>query len=259
MKNEMTTKPHIGKVPDPVLYKYLDVDGAKKMLVNCNIQFTNATQLNDPLDCHPGLVCDVNEYPYMPYEQAVQLMNAGVSLSGLGYAPSLYRELTYVCSLSKIFDSILMWSYYTKNHQGVCIGIDMPELNKCFKFIDFYVEYPDNLTKYSWAAGTTMKAFKHQLATKAPDWKHEKEVRLLLMPEQPSSLSALIEMSRIDHYRRRPIRGTCFNSIYLGVNMSGQDMGDIIVLARRLNPNVKIYKMQVDPNAFKLTYFEIMQ
>ncbi len=135
--------------------------------------------------------------------------------------------------------------------------MDMPELNKCFKFIDFYVEYPEKLTKYRWASGKTMKTFKHQLATKAPDWKHEKEVRLLLMSHTPSSLHSLIEMSKIESYRRRPIRGTCFSSVYLGVNMSEKDMGDIIVLARRLNPNVKIYKMQVDPYAFKLDCIEI--
>jgi hypothetical protein len=241
----MTQQTHIGKVPDKVLYKYLDVDGAKAMLSNCNIQFTNATKLNDPLDCHPGLVCNAKEVSYAPYTGAVALRYAGVSISELGYYPSPNRYLTYVCSLSMIFDSILMWSYYTKNHQGVCIGIDMPELNKCFKFIDFYVEYPEKLTKYSWAPGKTMKAFKHQLATKAPDWKHEKEVRLLLFPEYSS-------MSRIDHYHRRPISGTCFNSIYLGVNMDGKDMEDIIALARQLNPNVKIYKMQVNPDEFKL-------
>jgi hypothetical protein len=253
----MTKQAHIGKVPDPVLYKYLDADGAKAMLANCNIQFTNATKLNDPLDCHPGLVCDAKEMPNVPYETAIALVNAGVSIGSLGYHPSLYRDITYVCSLSKIFDSILMWSYYTINHQGVCIGLDMPELNKCFKFIDFYVEYPEKLTKYSWAAGTSMKAFKHQLATKAPDWKHEKEVRLLLMPQPPPHL--MVEMSRIDPYRRRSILGTCFNSIYLGVNMNKEDMREIIVLARRLNPNVKIYKMQVDPDAFKLNRVEITQ
>lgn len=254
----MTKRPHIGKVPDKVLYKYLDIDGAKAMLSNCNIQFTNATKLNDPFDCHPELICDVKEPPFATYETAMALLNAGVKISEFGYTPSQYRELTYVCSLSKIFDSILMWSYYTKNHQGVCIGVDMPELNKCFKFIDFYVEYPEKLTKYSWAAGTTMRAFKHQLATKAPDWRHEKEVRLLLHPEPPSSLSALLEMSRVDHYRRRPIRGTCFNSIYLGVNMSDKDKTEIIQLAQKLNPSVKIHQMMVNPTAFKLDSIEIM-
>lgn len=256
----MTQQAHIGKVPDKVLYKYLDVEGAKAMLSNCNIQFTSAANLNDPLDCHPGLVCDVKDAPNIPYRTAVALMNSGVSFSHLGYHPSVYRDLTYVCSLSKIFDSILMWSYYTKNHQGVCIGIDMPELNKCFKFIDFYVEYPEKLTKYSLAAGTTMKAFKHQLATKAPEWKHEKEVRLLLMPpDPPPSLPLLIQMSKIEAHRRRPIRGACFNSIYLGANMDRNEMVNIIVLARQLNPNVKIHAMQVDPDAFKLNCVEITQ
>jgi hypothetical protein len=68
-----------------------------------------------------------------------------------------------------------------------------------------------------------------------------------------------MEMSKMETYRRRPIRGTCFNSIYLGANMDLMEMGDIIALAQRLNPNVKIYKMQVDPDAFKLICVEITQ
>ena len=38
-----------------ILYKYLDITGAKCMIGNSNLQFTNATQLNDPFDCHPKL------------------------------------------------------------------------------------------------------------------------------------------------------------------------------------------------------------
>lgn len=37
------------------LYKYLDVNGGLMMLHNSNLQFTNATRLNDPFDCHPAL------------------------------------------------------------------------------------------------------------------------------------------------------------------------------------------------------------
>jgi hypothetical protein len=32
-----------------LLFKYLDVEGAKAMLKNSNLQFTNATKLNDRL------------------------------------------------------------------------------------------------------------------------------------------------------------------------------------------------------------------
>ena len=39
-----------------ILYKYLDIVGAKSMIGNRNLQFTNASQLNDPFDCHPKLI-----------------------------------------------------------------------------------------------------------------------------------------------------------------------------------------------------------
>ena len=41
---------------DPILYKYLDPKGAKLMLEKQNLQFTNATYFNDPVDCHPALI-----------------------------------------------------------------------------------------------------------------------------------------------------------------------------------------------------------
>ena len=48
------------------LYKYLDVDGGLAMLSNGNIQFTNATKLNDPFDCHPSLI----DFSQIPTERA---------------------------------------------------------------------------------------------------------------------------------------------------------------------------------------------
>ena len=40
---------------DRILYKYLDAKGGLAMLEHHNLQFTNATQFNDPFDCHPAL------------------------------------------------------------------------------------------------------------------------------------------------------------------------------------------------------------
>ena len=44
------------------LYKYLDFNGGLMMLHYSNLQFTNATQLNDPFDCHPSLI-DFSDVP----------------------------------------------------------------------------------------------------------------------------------------------------------------------------------------------------
>ena len=45
-----------------ILYKYLDDDGGLKMLTYKNLQFTNSENLNDPFDCHPGLI-DFSKVP----------------------------------------------------------------------------------------------------------------------------------------------------------------------------------------------------
>lgn len=101
------------------LYKYLDFNGGLMMLHYGNLQFTNATQLNDPFDCHPSLI----DFSDVPKEACG------------GWTPEIIEELrrdpfrrtreeAWICSLSKIYDSILMWSYYSK-HKGICIGLDM--------------------------------------------------------------------------------------------------------------------------------------
>lgn len=43
------------RTKNSVLYKYLDIEGAKMMLSNKTLQFTNAMQFNDPFDCDPSL------------------------------------------------------------------------------------------------------------------------------------------------------------------------------------------------------------
>ena len=40
------------------------------------------------------------------------------------------RENTWICSLSKIKDSLLMWSHYANNHKGVCVELNMAHVIK---------------------------------------------------------------------------------------------------------------------------------
>lgn len=44
----------------------------------------------------------------------------------------------------------------------------------------------------------------------------------------------------------------CFESIYLGVNISETDRESIIRLANKVNPEIKIYQMIPDTNSFNL-------
>ena len=107
-----------------LLYKYLDVNGATMMLYHSNLMYANATTFNDPFDCHPSLI----DFSNVPPEECK------------GWTPKIvedlrtnrhenYRNDLWICCLSKVYDSLLMWSYYNK-HEGVCIGLNMDNVAK---------------------------------------------------------------------------------------------------------------------------------
>ena len=263
------------------LYKYLDASGGLAMLYNSTLMFTNATQLNDPFDCHPAYIHFSGDMP-TPYKGWPP-----ETVSELEYNKGLQRrDKTYICSLSKVYDSILMWSYYNK-HQGICIGLDM---NKTRKYLnrmmslffgcqEIEVVYRDVVNDPA-PMNEPIVLFRYHFATKAKDWQHEQEVRLIsydplsehmrLLPgqyeEDPSFCTKLTrifqkkkEESYMDWKEVRAfldIGGECFESVYLGVNINKKNeetKEKIIEAARKCNPDIKIYQMEINSKAFRLT------
>lgn len=247
-----------------ILYKYIDMKGAKLMLGNQNLQFTNANQLNDPFDCHPKLL-DYSNAPertrqgWIPEEW--WKLKEEIDATNL-------RNDTWLCSLSKINDSILMWSHYCYNHSGVCIGLDIDKVMDSIpplfgtvylKPLVLDVKYRDIIerpNKYH----SAVHVFTYQWETKAKDWEYEQEVRLVmpkpsfryirLSPEQTKRNDSIDER---EIRRYLPLKGECFESIYFGVNVDKTEKENIIQFAcTKLNPQIKLYQMQVDDNAFRL-------
>ena len=242
----------------PILYKYLDIKGGMIMLgmrKKCDhptLQFTNATQLNDPFDCHPNLV---------DYSEARSKRDENFAYS--------IRKRTWLCSLSKVNDSLLMWSHYCVKHTGICIGLDMQKLYTNIpaytgvgmlysRPLELEVEYQD-IVKRPKSNDPSFNPWYYQLQTKAKDWEYEEEIRLVM--ENPNPLWAVIssgieqieklnEWSEVRYYI--PIKGECIDSIYFGVNTDSDKKVKIIKHMRKLNPNIKLYQMRVDENAFRL-------
>ena len=251
------------------LYKYLDVNGGLMMLHYSNLQFTNATRLNDPFDCHPALFNFSNapEYPnnWPPKDFTVE--------KGKTDTENL-RKSAWICSLSKIHDSLLMWSYYG-NHKGVCIGLDIEKTRKylsrihCGIYIgamEMEVQYRDVIDKPNYFCGVN-DFFRYQLSTKAKAWEHEQEVRLLLIDPTPASnnitpiytpmglpykpkRNEVVDWEEVRAYPH--LGGECFDSLYLGIKIEPEKREKIISEARKCNPTIKIYQMKVDPDAFRL-------
>lgn len=249
------------------LYKYLDADGGLAMLSNGNIQFTNATKLNDPFDCHPSLI----DFSQVPIERSRALgKEAIMDLESNRFERN--RDNTWLCSLSKNYDSLLMWSYYNC-HKGICIGIDMEKADKYLSriwgfiilgYIKFEVQYKDIVEKPDFFK-RKQDLWSYQLSTKAKDWEHEQEVRLVIV--DPTRIfphyvpKEFQEKEFIDYKEIRfvpKLGGECYDSVYLGVNIDDEMRNKIINAAKNLNPDIKIYQMKVDANAFKLQTEQII-
>ena len=248
-----------------ILYKYLDITGAKLMLGNRNLQFTNASQLNDPFDCHPKLIDYSNVPDYITKDTIRKDWEQKI---GENRAFNR-RNDTWLCSLSKVNDSLLMWTHYCYNHKGICIGLNIDKVMECVPpmFGVLYVEpfiidvqYQDIIERPN-AYGGEEDMFSYQLATKAKEWEYEQEVRLVMpkpsakyaafTPEQAKHPKEIWDWREIRHYM--PLKGECFESIYFGVNIDGKEQEKIIKYAHKeLNPQIKLYQMRVDENAFRL-------
>lgn len=248
-----------------ILYKYLDIDGAKCMIGNQNLQFTNASQLNDPFDCHPKLL----DYSNVP-ERKLQgwIPEEWWKMKEENDALNL-RNDTWLCSLSKINNSILMWAHYCYNHKGICIGLDLDKVMESvppmfgsiyIKPIVLDVQYYNIIERPS-AYNSALDIFNYQWQTKAKEWEYEQEVRLV-MPK-PSAMYATLTPAQAKHPKETwdwreirhymPLKGECFESIYFGTNIDEQEKGKIIQFVRKkLNPHINLYQMRVDVDAFRL-------
>ena len=242
------------------LYKYLDDNGGLMMLYYSTLMFTNATKLNDPFDCHPAYIHLSGEMP-APYKSWSPEI-----VSWLEYNKRLQRrDKTYICSLSKVYDSILMWSYYSK-HSGICIGLDMEKTRKYLnRMTGLFLGCPELEVQYRDVVNdpSSMKDSNdflcYHFATKAKEWQHEQEVRLIAYDPSPEYMKLLPNQNDKDGpipwntvRAFLEIGGECFDSVYLGVNMDEKGKEKTIKVAQKCNPDIKIYQMKIDSEAFKL-------
>lgn len=233
-----------------VLYKYLDAEGGLKMLENSTLKFTNAIKFNDPFDCHPSLV----DYSNIPNK--IKGNKAGELLVKM-YAgtPKRIIDGTWICSLTKRNDNLLMWSYYS-NHEGICIGLNIDKVKKSLSkhegipigCPEIEVQYKNIIEKPDYFRNMDKLDFlRYQIGTKAKDWEHEEEVRLYTRGNRFMNLL---------NYNKEPyfltINGECFETLYLGVRIEDNDKNKIVNAARKSNPNIMIYQMATDTVAFKL-------
>ncbi|NHE58490.1 DUF2971 domain-containing protein [Cyclobacterium plantarum] len=192
-----------------ILYKYRswNSDIQKSPLTQSELYLSSPMDFNDPFDCripsnfkamtqedieeYAGIIIknhskimielgwDLNEeYRYIVdriNEDSESFQNEFQERTFDGYDKHLG-----VLSLSKRWDSILMWSHYADYHKGYCIGFHKEMLTSS----DFFgaggpVIYPDNSSFPEITPAIEFKAESQFIIThhKAFDWKYEEEYR----------------------------------------------------------------------------------
>lgn len=252
-----------------ILYKYINIRGGYNMITNQDLQFTSALNLNDPFDCHPKLI----DYSNVPDTRLQGWIPKNWWIDKEENDAFNLRNEAYLCSLSTVNDSLLMWSHYCYNHKGICIGLNIDKVMESIPplFCEMYtqplivnVQYQDIIQRPDAYEGKVNKLY-YQLGTKAKDWEYEHEVRLVALNPSFKYFRFTEEQVKlykenpeiIWHYQDRhfylPLKFDCFDSIFLGVNIEQGFKEDIIHLARtNLNPQIKLYQMVIDASAFKL-------
>jgi hypothetical protein len=91
-----------------------------------------------------------------------------------------HKRQLKVCSLSKTFDSHLLWAHYASGFDGLAIEVDLPENGREIKHVKYGGVFAsvtfDNAIP-SWEAAEQV------LSSKYREWSYEREVRVLQQDE----------------------------------------------------------------------------
>ena len=231
------------------------------MLSKGTLQFTNSFYFNDPFDCHPSLI-DFSSSPSGRYGPEFKNMIRETHKNKY----DRLRERTWICSLSKINDSLLMWSHYANNHKGICVELNMAHV---IKYLDgrygtivhnagVEVQYKNIIEKPDYFKNRVGDYLNYQISTKGKDWEYEQKWRLYIIDPSPMYMALPYKPKKgvFEDWKKTRVYpvlgGECFEAIYLGAMMSDEEKQNVIRLAKKLNQNIKIYQMTVNPDAFKL-------
>lgn len=230
----------------PLLYKYATLRSthAESLLSTPNLWFATAASLNDPFELRPvhsvngrqlpaDLSADFNE---------VQLEHAGI------------------CCLSRVNDSILMWSHYADSHAGFCLGFCADGLSRVadlvlpvryqspFPALEFFGVDLDHMDQ-----GVSLE----HMTTKFEGWAYEQEVRLISLSR--NFYRAVPSDERVGHHGPglHPYPPNLLRTVTFGLRMTPGDRARVRPLIEMRGHRVEFNECAIAPDAFKINIVRI--
>lgn len=126
------------------------------------------------------------------------------------------KDKTRICSLSKDYRHILLWSHYADGHKGCCIEVSMRDPGATLRDINYVSELQ-----------TVDRAVDAEelLSYKSKSWEYEQEIRL---------------------FGRSKYRRVYLHQIIFGMRVSENDFRFYENLINRINPDIAVRKISED-------------
>jgi len=267
-------------MPKQILYKFRSWSNPihKRWLTESQVYFASPAQFNDPFDCAINYRYDklsdeeklekyftmikgdkpqLNDDEVM--KQAQSWMREGLLEKDalLENNKRILQEITNnkvgVFSLTKTKTPVLLWSHYSDNHKGFCIGYDREILIQDFMnkyndyrkmvFYEIDVEYSDTYPIIIPKKDITSTEYMRKpLSTKAKFWEYENEKRILL-------LGGSRELTTVP--------AAAISEVIMGCKMSDKDQIEIgeFVIKNLSQASLKLCKMHEEK--FELIFQKI--
>ena len=193
------------------------VERMRDILVQCRLRLSSPAEFNDPFDMSGKLVVDGNAIEIRETlaeimktlgirwsdrkKQIARIMSRADREGAFLMGQETLEKLVYragVCSFGGNPRSILMWSHYAANHEGLCLQFELARDPTTFPHA-LPVEYSNDYPVVNWVTG--MENIMTVLLRKHTDWNYEREQRIII-PESGGGVHQLSTCSPIWNHNR---------------------------------------------------------
>lgn len=251
------------------LYKYREFnDNAKSIITNSALWYANPKNFNDPFDMQlsfkqyyskeeiksyiKNYAKNSDDVKKLPKHERKKIIQRYSNFSNdinmfVKFQNELHEKTLSKCgvvSLSSRWDSILMWSHYSHNHEGLVFEFDYSKRRVLLDEFPFKVDYVDqyDLLSYCENFNIRKKQMEKILLTKFLDWRYEHEYRII----------------NFDSQGAKKFTKELLTSIIFGLNASQGDINDMISLCKNNGfEHVKFKKIKKTVGSFSLKLIDI--
>lgn len=259
-----------------LIYKYRDWsnDFHKKWLTKNEIFFSSPNSFNDPFDCRiptnfklltkeekDQYITDLaikgfTESERLGIDLSEAIKNLENRLENIAEFQQEANRIKFsfqdkyigVASFSLIWNSILMWSHYAKDHTGICIAYDRDKLQKTgiagkLGQVVYENEFPQIKPKV--AKKPDMEFMEEsfiQTHTKAKNWEYEQEYRM-------TNTYYPYEVTNDKRIAIIPSEIIC--GVILGIRIKEEDRNEIIPICK--SKGIPIWQAIISDFEFKIT------